>query len=182
MSVTQASVKWARPVLDQMGLSQSPAIKEILNSHRVELERSQFLDRIRAAVTQMNREAGRQIIESQEFLPPARLVIRLRHARGRTDYCLEIVVREEGPKAVFYTIKKSSRGLLRIFGGANNRISKAYSSYFQPEPVREAEVQSWIAFVLSEFKSEFRPEIDGYRKIAARPDELNTGAGLLDTA
>ncbi len=166
MSIETITRGWAKPVLDQMGLAQQPQNEEILTSLRTELEKSQFLDRIRRAVTQMNREAGRQIVESQEFLPPARLVIRLRHARGGTQYCLEIVVRPEGPKAVFYTIKKMPRGLQRIFGNtANNRISNVYSIYFRPEAVRDSDVQSWITFVLSEFKSEFQPEIAAYSRI-----------------
>jgi hypothetical protein len=166
-----------------MGLAQRPQNEELLSSLRAELERSQFLDRIRGAVTQMNREAGRQIIESQEFLPPARLVIRLRHARGGTRYCLEIVVRPEGPKAVFYTIKKVPRGLQRIFGNsANNRISNAYSIYFRPDAVREADVQSWIKFVLSEFKTEFQPDIVGYSRAESRSEAKSGSAGLLDIA
>ena len=183
MSVNVANAGWAKPVLDQMGLAQAPAIEGILSSLRDELETSQFLDRIRDAVTQMNREAGRQIVESQEFLRPARLVTRLRHTRNGTQYCLEIAVRPEGPKAVFYTIKKVPRGLQRIFGNsASNRISNAYSLYFRPEAIREADVQSWIKFVLSEFKKEFQPEISGYRRTESRPEAINGAAGLPDIA
>ena len=166
-----------------MGLTPQQPNEEILSSLRAELEKSQFLDRVRSAVTQMNREAGRQIVESCEFLPPARLVMRLRHARGGTQYCLEIVVRVEGPKAVFYTIKKVPHGLQRIFGNtANNRISNACSIYFRPEAVRESDVQSWITFLLSGFKSAFQPEIAGYRRTESRPESIRGAAGLLDTA
>ena len=183
MSVDTVTRGWAKPVLDQMGLSQQPQNEELLSSLRADLERSQFLDRIRSAVTQMNREAGRQIIDSQEFLPPARLVIRLRHARGGTQYCLEIVVRPEGPKAVFYTIKKVPRGLQRIFGNtANNRISNVYSLYFRPEAVREDDVQSWITFVVSEFKPGFQPVIAGYSSTESRPQVMSRAAGVFDTA
>jgi hypothetical protein len=183
VSIETVTRGWAKPVLDQMGLAQRPQNEELLSSLRTELERSQFLDRMRSAVTQMNREAGHQIIEPQEFLPPARLVIRLRHARGGTQYCLEIVVRPEGPKGVFYTIKKTPRGLRRIFGNtANNRISNVYSVYFRPEAVREADVQSWITFVVSEFKSKFQPEVAGYSSNESRPQAMSRAAGLLDTA
>jgi hypothetical protein len=183
VSVDTLTRGWAKPVLDQMGLAQRPQNEELLSSLRAELERSQFLDRMRSAVTQMNREAGRQIIESQEFLPPARLVIRLRHSRGGTQYCLEIVVRPEGQKTVFYTIKKIPRGLQRIFGNtANNRISNVYSLYFRPEAVREANVQSWITFVVSEFKSEFQPETAGYSRAESGPEAINGAAGLFDGA
>jgi hypothetical protein len=172
---------WAKPVLHQMGLVQVPEDSAILNSLRVEMEKSQFLDRIRGAVSQMNREAGRQIVESQEFLPPARLVLRLRHGRGGTQYCLEIVVRPEGPKAVFYTIKKVPRGLQRIFGNtANNRISNAYSLYFRPEAVCESDAQSWITFLLSEFKSEFQPVIGDYSKSEYVAKGIRAADALLD--
>ena len=183
MNIETITGGWAKPVLDQMGLAQQPQNEEILTSLRAELEKSQFLDRIRGAVTQMNHEAGRQVIESLEFLPPARLVVRLRHARGGTQYCLEIVVRPEGPKAVFYTIKKLPRGLQRFFGNtANNRISNVYSIYFRPEAVRESDVQSWITFVLSEFKAEFQPEIAAYCRTESRTEAVTAAAGLFDTA
>lgn len=141
-----------------MGLAQGPAVEQTLSDFRNELEQSQLLDKVRSAVTQVNLQAGRQVIDCQEFLPPARLVARLRFGGPGTIYCLEIVVRPAGPKAVFYINKKLPRGLRRFFGkAASNRVTNIQSLYFRPEAISDAEVQSWITFLLSEFKSNFLP-------------------------
>jgi hypothetical protein len=156
VSIDTLDRSWAKPVLERMGLAQEPSVEGFLNDLRVELEKSRFLDKVRSTVSQINHEAGHKIIESQEFLAPARLVSRLRFSRRGTDYCLEIAVRQEGPKAVFYTVKKLPRGLQRIFNNnATNRISTAYKVFFRPDAVTKDDVQSWCIYLVSVFKSAF---------------------------
>ena len=182
MSTNSVSPDWARPVLEEMGLAQAPAVEKLLAAHRIELEKSQLLEKIRSAVTQVNHEAGRQIIECQEFLAPARLVARLRFGGRGTSHCLEIAVRPDGPKAVFFTIKRMPRGLQRFFNNAaNNRVTTVNSLYFRPEAVSEADVQSWIRFLLSEFKSKFQPATDAYGRVDPNPGRLNSAASLLNS-
>lgn len=164
-----------------MGLVRARADQEHLNAIRNNLENSHFLDRVRSTVTQINREAGHQLIESQEFLPPARLVSRLRFRRGKTDFCLEIAVRPTGPKAIFYTVKKLPRGIQRFFNSnATNRISTAYKVFFRPEAVTNDDVQAWCTYLVSEFKAKFEPETDKYRNHEAGSGGMNS-VGLLDS-
>jgi hypothetical protein len=165
-----------------MGLAQAPANEGVLNNLRDELESTQFLDKVRSTVTQINHEAGHQIIEAQEFLPPARLVSRLRFTRRGTDFCLEIAVRPEGPKAVFYTVKKFPRGLHRFFGNnAPNKISTICKVYFRPSAVTSEDVQSWCTYLVSEFKSDFKPVTDSYSKAENCTEGLSSPVGLLDS-
>jgi hypothetical protein len=129
----------------------------------------------------MNSEAGHQLIESQEFLPPARLVSRLRFRRGNTDYCLEIAVRPEGPKAIFYTVKKLPRGIQRLFNNrATNRISTAYKVFFRPEAVTTDDVQAWCTYLVTEFKAKFKPETDSYSNNQAGSGGMHS-VGLLNS-
>jgi hypothetical protein len=182
VSVDTLDRSWAKPVLEQMGLAQAPAIEGFLNDLRLELEKSRFLDKVRSTVSQINHEAGHQIIESQEFLPPARLVSRLRFSRRGTDYCLEIAVRPEGPKAVFYTVKKLPRGLHRIFNNnSTNRISTFYKLFFRPDAVGKDDVQSWCTYLVSEFKPAFKPVADAYSKAGSCTGGINSPVGVLSS-
>jgi len=164
-----------------MGLVRAPEQQELLNGIRNNLEDSGFLDKVRSTVTQMNREAGHQLIESQEFLPPARVVSRLRFRRGNTDYCLEIAVRPQGPKAIFYTVKRVPRGIQRFFNHkTSSRTSTAYKMFFRPEAVTKDNVQAWCTYLVSEFQTSFKPETNSYSNIQTGSGGMNS-VGLLNS-
>ena len=158
MSRNPPSGNWARPVMEQMGLVKTEEGTRTRAEYRTELEESEILDCIRQSVTEINTEAGRQIVEMMEFLSPSSVVARVRFSGSNQDCLLEIFIGPIGPKVAFYTAKHVSSGLARVFGEKPYPyVTTNMSLPFRPAESSVENVRSWMIYLISSFNHKFKP-------------------------
>ena len=115
-------------------------------------------ERVLQAVFRSNREMGDDALEYLEYLPPQASVLHVEYRRRRRIFTMALVLRDDGPRAVFYEQKSHGLLLRYIFGHNRPRFKVALSRRFQPEQLTEAEIQEWFSFLLSGFKRLHAPE------------------------
>jgi hypothetical protein len=128
-------------------------------------------ERVLQAVFRSNREMNDDALEYVEYLPPQASVLHVEYRRKSRVFTMELVLREDGPRAVFYEQKSHGR-LLRCFLGHDRpRFNVALTRRFQPEKLTDAEIQEWFFFLLSGFKRLHAPE--------KKPDERHARGSQL---
>lgn len=109
-------------------------------------------ERMLQAVFRSNREMNDDALEYLEYLPPQASVLHVEYRRKSRIFTLELVLREDGPRAVFYEQKSHGRLLRYFLGHDRPRFNVALTRRFQPEELTDAEIQEWFSFLVSGFK------------------------------
>lgn len=131
-----------------------------VTSFRAQVEECQLAERIRNVVTDINKTAGYRILELLDFLSPQRTILTVTFSERRTEYVLEILVREGGPAVVFYSLSKFSDTREHFF---QNRSQSDKPMIFLDQEIHPAEILSedlrtWFSYLLSRFARKFKPK------------------------
>jgi hypothetical protein len=131
-------------------------IREVLD----QLDAYHLPERIRKLVSEINMHAGFHLVESLDFLPDQRSVIRVPFSNSYAEHVMEIVIRRDGPMVVFYTIRDPQDRWRRYFRGD---FRSAYRTTVHKLPFNAAEIsddviQSWLFYLMSSFHRKFKPD------------------------
>jgi hypothetical protein len=167
MSSSTPHRDWVPPLVEELDLSSrrrsgkfdAAALWDQLRAHNI-------LDRIHQAVVQLNREMNDDVLDYLEYAAPQSTVLRVAYRKRQRTMMMELVLREEGPKAVFYG--RRPRGwLMRYLSGSDrSRVNVVLSRRFKADALGDAEIREWFSFLLSEFK---RPPTREPKKSEGRP-------------
>ncbi len=159
MQSDKGTRSWIKPLLMKLQLVGPEEFSPDLTTLRAQLEESGFMEQICEAVGQVNRTAGRSILQLESFLPPRRAVSKVSFYNEKTEHVMEIVLRTRGPALVFYSRKQSSAGYLRYINRYSylRKPSIRFVQHVQPKDVTEHDIECWFSYLLSGFKGEFKP-------------------------
>jgi hypothetical protein len=152
MSPTAPKRDWVPPLVEELHLPRRRSGKFDVSAHWDQLRAHNILDRIHQAVVRLNHEMNDDVLEYLEYAAPQSTVLRVAYRkRGRT-LAMELVLREEGPKAVFYG-RKPRTWLMRLLSGSErSHVHVVLSRRFEPSALGDGEIREWFSFLLSEFK------------------------------
>lgn len=143
---------WIAPLIEELKLPRKKSTTFRPETLWARLKEHDVPERVRQAVVRLNREMNDAVLEYVEYLPPQTSVLRVAYRERGRILAMEIVVREDGPKVVFYQQKSYGVLLRYLYGRYRSRSSVALSRRFQPEQLAHTDIQEWFSFLLSGFK------------------------------
>jgi len=157
---------WVAPLIEELRLPRKQTTSFDPASLWDRLQKCAVPDRVRQAVARLNHELNDTVLEYLEYLPPQVTVLRVAYRRRANILVMEFVLREQGPKAVFYQQRTYGPLLRYLSGRERSRFDVVLARHFKPEALTESDIQEWLSFLLSGFK---RLSAPGAQTPEARP-------------
>jgi hypothetical protein len=155
----QTRDNWINPLLSQLDLVHSENDLVDFRAYWTQLEECRLPERIRKIVAGVNGTAGYHVLELLDFLPPQRMVLRIKFTKKSTEHIMELVLRESGPAVKFYSLRNASTtwgGLFPILSRKRNRTSFLELD-IHPAEILDDNIQVWFSYLLSGFEKKFKP-------------------------
>jgi hypothetical protein len=156
MSDQEQTPSWVKSLITELKLPGEKNAAIDITDFRVQVEKSQLLERVRKVVAEINRAVGYHILDLLEYLPPSRSLLRVSFTEKRTEYIFEVTISSGGPKLVFHSAAKIAYGWERYLYTAKSHVALTQSLI--PLEITQDVVQTWFAYVLSRFKNKFKPK------------------------
>ena len=136
-----------------------------------QIEVSQLQERVGKFAAEINEAAGYHLLETLYFLPPQKIVLRVRFDRNRAKHNMEITVRNNEVRLLFSTSKRSTFGWERYFlGDSPSSSTLIWQQTLHPMEILDENIQGWLTYLLSELSKEFRPDSYAAPSSAAESD------------
>jgi len=151
---------WINPLLTQLKLVRRDEVTSPTNSAWKQIEETHFTERVGRLAAEINETAGYHLLETLFYLPPQKNVLTVRFDRNHAKHSLELVTRDQQIWLKFTTAKHISFGWERYFASdpASDNSTTVLELMVQPSEILEEHIQGWLAYLLSEFNKEFRPD------------------------
>lgn len=160
MNREQRKNLWINPLLTHLKLVRRDEESSNPNSAWKQIEETHLTERVGKLSAEINETAGYHLLETLFYLPPQKNALSVRFDRNRAKHSLELVIRDQQVWLKFTTSKHISFGWERYFASdpASDNTSTVWEQMVQPSEILEEHIQGWLAYLLSEFNKEFRPD------------------------
>lgn len=153
---------WINPLLKRLDLDQKSDDNIDFEKYRTHLEESRLTERIGQIVSTINKAAGYHLLESSDYLPPQKKVLRIAFDKGRILHVMDVTLQDNGVTLVFCSIKKlpgAWEGYLPRYSRGDN-AAILLELVIRPAEVTEENIQMWLSYLLSGLNKKFKPSIE----------------------
>lgn len=148
---------WINPLLAQLKLVRKSAEGSAPGTPWEQIERCTLPDRVGRIAAEINEAAGYHLLETLYYLPPQKVVLSVRFYRNRDKYSMHIEVRDNKVLLKFAALKRLFPWD-RYFSSDSRNANIVWQQTIQPGDVLDEHIQGWMAYLLSSYSKEFRPD------------------------